>query len=250
MTTNKKDELAKDELVEINKTESFEEPQPVDVFGDLSKIDVSKYVEKKNNQFDYLNWGAAWALVKQYDPQASREYTQFDEVYINPKTGDLANTGRKVDYFKDLTTNTAYVECTVTIKGQKTTQSLPVTDFKFDAISNPKLDDVANTQQRCLVKALAMAGLGLNVYSRMTILPVPKIITSQQLTFLKKQLEILGDDKIQKRFVEWLLAKLNVTDLKELNTSQYDQVLNAIKKQVNKLNEEKIKELTEKKKEN
>lgn len=126
------------------------------VFEYFSKMDVSKHVQKKMG-LSYLSWSWAWAIVKQYDFEATREYTQFDELV----DGQL--TGRKVDYCK--TDTGTYVECTVTIKGHSETESLYVMDYKNKAVLKPDQAQINKAKQRCFVKACALFGLGLNIYA-------------------------------------------------------------------------------------
>ena len=57
------------------------------------------------------------------------------------------------------------VECTVTIEGEPYTESLYVMDNKNRAVINPNMQQINKTQKRCLVKTLALAGLGLSIYA-------------------------------------------------------------------------------------
>ena len=41
---------------------------------------------------------------------------------------------------------------------------LPVYDNKYNAIENPRADDIQDNMQRCMVKTMALFGLGLQVY--------------------------------------------------------------------------------------
>ena len=57
------------------------------------------------------------------------------------------------------------VYCTVTIDGLSRQMWLPVMDFKNQAISNPDCVQVNKAKMRCLVKCLAMFGLGHYIYA-------------------------------------------------------------------------------------
>ena len=57
------------------------------------------------------------------------------------------------------------VECTITIEGEPYTESLYVMDNNNNAVINPTMKEINKTQKRCLVKALALAGLGLSIYA-------------------------------------------------------------------------------------
>jgi hypothetical protein len=130
------------------------------VFATLSEIDVSPYLDKKVG-LDYLSWAKAWTLVKRAYPDANYRITEFPE-YILTKDGWVA-TGRDVDYRQ---TAAGYeVEAVVTIEGQEYSSKLFVMDYRNKALSKATYFDINKTQQRALVKALAIAGLGLSVYA-------------------------------------------------------------------------------------
>ena len=57
------------------------------------------------------------------------------------------------------------VYCTVTIDGLSRQMWLPVMDFKNQAISNPDVVQLNKAKMRCLVKCLAMFGLGHYIYA-------------------------------------------------------------------------------------
>lgn len=128
------------------------------LFNELNQIDVSDHIEKKMN-LNYLSWAFAWQEMKQIDPNATKEFTQFDEYDFEAHK----LTGRKVDYM--LTKQGCYVECTVTIKGHSETEQLYVMDYKNKALKNPDMGDINKTKQRCYVKATALHGLGLYIYA-------------------------------------------------------------------------------------
>lgn len=105
-------------------------------------IDVSAKIEKKNG-LSYLSW--AWAvdqlLLK--DSAATWEYKE------------------PVNFGGD----TLMVFCTVTAFGKPMTAQLPVMDHRNKAIPNPDAFAVNTAMQRCLVKAIALHGIGLYIYA-------------------------------------------------------------------------------------
>jgi hypothetical protein len=116
-------------------------------FTELAAIDVSKYVEKKGN-LSYLSW--AWAVdqLLRRDPDAIWEYREFNGLP-----------------FLTLPDGTAMVYCTVTAFGKARTEPLPVMNHKNQAIANPDAFAINTAMKRCLVKAIALHGLGLYVYA-------------------------------------------------------------------------------------
>lgn len=130
------------------------------IYSTLSKIDVSHLIDKKMG-LNYLSWAKAWGLVKSIYPDADKEITEYPE-YLPTSNGWVA-TGRTVDY--RLTIAGCEVEASVIIEGQKFSSQLYVMDNHNKTVMKPKYSQINKAQMRALVKALAFAGLGLNVYA-------------------------------------------------------------------------------------
>lgn len=60
---------------------------------------------------------------------------------------------------------TVTVYCTVMIGDMSRTMWLPVMDNRNNAIKNPDSRKISDTKMRCLVKCIAMFGLGLYIYA-------------------------------------------------------------------------------------
>jgi hypothetical protein len=112
------------------------------VWATLSAIDCNKHVEKKG-QFSYLSWTWAWAMVKEHYSDA--EYVLEDDTTYPDGTME--------------------VRVSVSIHGLVHTMWLPVLDFKNKAIQHPNAFDINSARMRCLVKCLAMFGLGHYIYA-------------------------------------------------------------------------------------
>lgn len=130
------------------------------VYETLAKVDVKPLLEKKGN-INYLSWAKAWGLVKSLYPDATYQIKEFPE-YVLTKESWLA-TGRNVDYRQTIAGTE--VEVTVTIEDQSYSSKLYVMDYRNKVIAKPTYFEINKTQMRCLVKALAFAGLGLDVYA-------------------------------------------------------------------------------------
>ena len=123
------------------------------LFQQLYDINVNDKLEKKAN-LSYLSWAWAWAEVKKVDPTVSAEVHEFPLPNVE---------GIKVPY---LQTPTGYfVKVSITIKGHTETEWLPVMDHRNKTIEKPTAFDINKTTKRCLVKAIALHGLGLYVYA-------------------------------------------------------------------------------------
>lgn len=132
--------------------------QTKSVFERLSAINVNEYVEKKDG-LTYLSWAWAWSVTKKECPDAS--YT------IMP-----------TDYDEDLG---FMCHTSVTIEGQTLEMWLPVMDGKNKSMKKKPYTystkygdkqveaattfDINKTIMRCLVKNLAMFGLGIYIYA-------------------------------------------------------------------------------------
>lgn len=157
------------------------------VFETLSAVDVSKHVEvikmKKGPALSYVSWSWAWNFVKSIYPDTpTPKFTKYKEMALTTaqepykvKYGNQEYTkyrtvvkhaemiDREVPYLTTMTGT--MVECTIVIEGEPYTESLYVMDNNNNAVINPTMKEINKTQKRCLVKALALAGLGLSIYA-------------------------------------------------------------------------------------
>lgn len=115
-------------------------------FRRMFLIDVSSHVEKKG-QFSYLSWPFAVAQLRLADPQAFWKVERFNGLpYLHTELG-------------------VFVEVAVTVDGVCLSQIHPVLDSRNRPIMAPTSFDINTSIQRCLVKAIALHGLGLNIYA-------------------------------------------------------------------------------------
>lgn len=115
-------------------------------FRKLFQIDVSQHVDKKGN-FCYLSWPFAVAQLRLTDPAASWEVRRFDGLpFLSTDLG-------------------FFVEVAVTVQGVTLSQIHPVLDYRNLPILSPTSFDINTSIQRCLVKAIALHGLGLSIYA-------------------------------------------------------------------------------------
>ena len=141
-------------------------------FNELLELDLTDKVEKRSNgstELSYVSWSYAWASFKQVYPDATYEIMKFPN-----KDGDL------LPYMHD--ENTGYLVMTrVTADDLTYEMWLPVFDSNNKAmkskaytyttkkgertVEQASMFDVNKTIMRCLVKNLAMFGLGLYIYA-------------------------------------------------------------------------------------
>ena len=117
-------------------------PEQLDNFSKLAAINVSKHIEKKNG-LSYLSW--AWAVdqLMRLDPQAN---WVFREPVVYPDGSMM-------------------VHCDITVYGKTMYMFLPVMNYSNKAIANPNAVDINKAMMRCLVKGIAVHGLGLYIYA-------------------------------------------------------------------------------------
>ena len=143
-------------------------------FEELLGINVNDYTENKNG-LTYLSWTWAWSEIKKQCPDASYEIIKFEN---------------NLPYVYDA--NTGYMVFTkVTINGETNEMWLPVMDgnnkamlnhpypykvkeyvdgqftgnYKEKFVEPATMFDINKTIMRCLVKNIAMFGLGLYIYA-------------------------------------------------------------------------------------
>lgn len=115
-------------------------------FARLNQINVNDHIERKG-QFSYLSWPYAVAQLRLADPNATWEVKRFEGLpFLRTEAG----------YF---------VEVAVTVQGVTLSQIHPVLDSKNRPIPEPTVFDLNTSLQRCLVKAIALHGLGLYIYA-------------------------------------------------------------------------------------
>ena len=121
------------------------QPTYAEIWDTLSKVDVSEYVEEKMN-FKHLSWSSAWWLLMEHFSEATYEYHESKK-------------------FDD---GTVEVSVTITIGETSRMATLPVMDYKNKAIISPDARQINDNKQRCFVKAIAMYGLGIDLYRGMS----------------------------------------------------------------------------------
>ncbi len=175
------------------------------VFERLSAINVNEHVEKKDN-LSYLSWAWAWSEVKKACPDATYKIgeTEYDDAL-----GFMCHTS-------------------VTINGETLEMWLPVMDGKNKSMKKHAYEydtkwgkktveaattfDINKTMMRCLVKNLAMFGLGIYIYAGEDLPEVeastPKVVPTKNTTkSAPKKLEELND-----KHKNWEIVKKALAD--------------------------------------
>jgi hypothetical protein len=187
------------------------------VFETLSAINVNDKVEKKSG-LTYLSWAWAWGEVKKVYPDATYSVLQ-DPITFKP-------------YFFDA--SLGYMVMTnVTIQGQKLEMWLPVMDgankamrhepytystrYGDKAVEQASMFDINKTLMRCLVKNLAMFGLGHYIFAgedlpesesdavaNTTSKPIAKQATSKATDGASAKPQLKVDSEDWQKVVKWI----------------------------------------------
>jgi len=209
-------------------------PTSADIWQTLSKIDVSDHIEKKNG-LSYLSWAWAWGILMENYPDATYEFLE-PESHAN---GSMT------------------VFCQVTINKTTRLMWLPVMDFRNKAIHNPDSCAINKAKMRCLVKCLALFGLGHYIYAGEDTTDVkdeapkpitqpqvdsfdslydaleeeaPKLITQPQVDSLYEALEESDSD------INKFLKAFNKNALEEFTEPEYVRALQMIEMKKEKAN--------------
>ena len=194
------------------------------VFETLFEINVNDHIEKKKD-LTYLSWPYAWAEVKKKYPNATYKIHLFGEKQL-PYVFD-ESVGYMV--FTDVTINdlTHTMWLPVMDSANKTMKSTSYTyntKFKKDIlVEAATMFDVNKAIMRCLVKNLAMFGLGLYIYSGEDL---PEIetekISIKDANILKDIIRKIDDgDKIY----TMILNRYKVKSFRDLTQKQRSDIL-------------------------
>lgn len=142
-------------------------------FQELFDQDISKFVEVKEQddgqgkkkEFKYLSWAYAWAQTKILDPKANyviHETAEGNPFFVSP-------------FGIDVKVSVTFQEVTHTMRLPVLNHSnkpMKADSYKYSTKNNGErtveaanMFDINKTIMRCLVKAIALHGIGLSLYA-------------------------------------------------------------------------------------
>ena len=136
------------------------------VWTTLNAIEVD--VEQKG-KFSYLAWSDAWKILMDHFPYATYEF--------QPETYEANGT--------------VMSHCTIRIGSLERSMWLPVMDSRNNSIQNPSTRQIQDTRMRCLVKCLAMYGLGAYIYRGEELPDASKDATEAEIVREKFEFEFV-----------------------------------------------------------
>ena len=198
---------------------SFEES----VWNTLSRIDVADHTDRikatgKRPAISYLPWHKAWLLLKRKFPAST--YSHRNDIRHPDGTVEV-----EVDVVIAASTGGEHMF---------TNARLAVMDGYVNPISNPTARQVNDSRQRALVKALAFAGLGLNLWGDDNI-PVGKLddpINDQQFMALSELIEASETDL--NSFLRWA----EIEDLHDLPFEKFHPARTMLEIKLRRLSKE------------
>ena len=194
------------------------------IFETLFSINVGNHIEKKNG-LSYLSWPYAWAEVKKRFPDATYSVKLFGE-YNLPYVYD-ENTGYMV--FTNVTINNLTHDMWLPVmdnfnKSMKSVKYTYSSNYRKNAcVEAASMFDINKAIMRCLVKNLAMFGLGLYIYSGED-LPENESekISNLHVKSLKKLIENFENSG---KLLENILKNYSVDKLENISEKQYLEIL-------------------------
>ena len=176
------------------------------VWATLSAIDCSAHIEKKG-QLSYLSWAWAWQTLNEHYPESAFEYFA-PEVCHN---------------------DTVEVSVAVTVEGKTHKMWLPVMYNRNKSIVGPTSRDISDSRIRCLVKCIAMHGLGLFIYAGEAMPEAAKteVLTPDQAADIKDLLEQANAD------VAKFLGFFKAANVDEMLAVHYPKAVAALKAKIN-----------------
>ena len=184
-------------------------------FENLYNIDLKKYIEKDYKGLSYLSWATAYKIAMEKDP------TMTYQVYTDTDGLPFFSRG-----------NVHFVKTRIVMFGEIKEMMLPVMDNKHNAVTEPNSRQINDNIMRCLVKNLAMFGLGLSLYIKEDLQEIiaedkkeKKIIQEQILTKDKmiSKLTDLPKDKMLR-----MLGHFNVKNVFQMSEAQIKEAYQKI----------------------
>lgn len=195
------------------------------VFNTLNQININGRTEKKG-KLTYLSWAWAWAEVCKVYPDANYETDTYDN---KPYLYDDV-LGYMVSTKVTIGDKTIPMHLPVMDGANKSMKANPYTystKYGEKNVEAATMFDINKTIMRCLVKNLAMFGLGLYIYAGEDLPEVPEIpvemLNQDQQTELK-------DYILENLFtVEQVTQFFNIKSLDDIPVNQLENTKQTIK---------------------
>jgi hypothetical protein len=220
-------------------------------YKNFSKNALIDKVHKKNN-LNYIPWSDAWEEAIKLYPDLTFNIEEVEikkKIYERDQNGNIISETEQVEKVPYTTDKDMgyLVKTSITIEGKTFKMWLPVMDFKNKAIKSKDINmcDINKTIMRCLVKNLALFGLGLHVYKGEDLPEGIKIEEEEkrnenigekryeEITNLYNEVKPKDEEELSKfnlQFNNYLKNKIGKTfeDLEIFNVKDYEFIKKAL----------------------
>jgi hypothetical protein len=236
-------------------------PEANNVFQTLYSVDISDKLEKKSNDSNllFIKWAEAWAEVKKAYPNATYEILKFGEAQLpyvyDPVTGYMVFTTVTIEGLTHSMWLCVMDGANKAMKSEPYVYTVGKGDRQREkSVNAADMFDINKTIMRCLVKNLAMHGLGLSLYHGDAMSPEAKEKLEKEAEEARKTAEELSasnakiialakkkisqgvdTDAVYQVIADHTGGKKNPNAIKDIETSQkvYKEI-NAMKAEVKK----------------
>lgn len=206
-------------------------------FEKLYQINVNDKTEEKNG-LTYLSWAYAIAEFKKVHPNMTYEVKKFENglpyVY-DENTGYMVFTSITVD---GLTHEMWLPVMDGNNKAMKNKPYTVKTKYKEFTVQPATMFDINKTIMRCLVKNMAMFGLGLYIYSGED-LPEDMRSDDEKIAEIKKLIQKTDTDTKKYLYSMGVKFKRELKSVDEMKGEELDFALKKIRDKANKESEDK-----------
>ena len=190
-------------MEEVKEVEVVEEELKFDtnLFSKLYNLDVSPYVEileNKQAKLNYLSWANAYQLLLHQDPKATYEVCEAPDGFPLFSRGNHHLVKTKITAFG--ITKTCHLP--VMDNNHRAVQNTPYQlTFKSGTVTVPAINarHINDSIMRCLVKNIAMFGIGLKLYTGEDLRQYKEVESVQEESITKTQLDQINELSKEKK---------------------------------------------------
>lgn len=208
-------------------------------FEKLYSINVNDKTEEKNG-LTYLSWSYAIAEIKKMHPDMTYEVKKFENglPYVYDE-----NTGYMV--FTEMTIDGLTHEMWLPVmdgnnKAMKSKPYTVKTKYKEIQVQAATMFDINKTIMRCLVKNMAMFGLGLYIYNG-DDLPEDMRSDDEKIAEIKKLIQETGTDTKKYLYSMGAKFKRDLKSVDDMRGEEIDFALNKIRAKAKTFKESEVK---------
>ena len=187
-----------------------------EMFDSMYMLDLTGKVEKDYKGLNYISWANAYKLAMEQDPEFKFEVLEDADGFPLFSRGGCH-----------------IVKTTVTMFGETKKMFLPVMDNRHNAVAEPNTRQISDSIMRCLVKNIALFGIGLSLYVGEDLTGIKEPINSKVETLITKEQRTIAIKRIYKlgtpEEVEQALKNCGVSSLDTATAEQFYKLQDYLK---------------------